>query len=128
LVSVGEAREVAVLLMTSDVTLEARDGVVVVTLTGEFDLSRPDALSEYVRVAMVDNPPRVVVDLSNATFLDSTVLGVLVGAGKAARERAGWLRLTSAHSTAVQRIIEVTELDVALGLFDSVADAIKADD
>ncbi|HET7691136.1 MAG TPA: STAS domain-containing protein [Nocardioidaceae bacterium] len=108
-----------------DVGLEARDGVVVVTLTGEFDLSQSSALEAQLRSAMLDDPPFVVVDFAAATFLDSTALGVLVGAAKEAADRSGWLRLACAENRAVRRILELTQLDSAFGLYEAVDDAIK---
>jgi anti-sigma B factor antagonist len=113
-------------MASNDVSLIAREGWVIVALAGEFDLGDVDALSEYFRVAMVESPPRVVVDLSQATFLDSSILGALVGASKAACARSGSFRLAGAEDISVRHLLAITQVDAALGLYDDVDQAIKA--
>ena len=56
------------------------DGVPVMTLIGEFDLSSKDELQRQFRALREANCRRVVLDLSQTRFLDSTTLGVLVRA------------------------------------------------
>lgn len=68
-----------------------------------------------------------MVDLAHTTFLDSTSLGVLVGAAKLAAAQSGWLRLAAATHPSVQRILEITQLNIALGLYPSVEAAIVGD-
>src|SRR6476646_6111608 len=56
----------------------ARDGdVAVVVLRGEKDLSTADRLRQAIEHARDGSTP-VVVDLTEATFIDSAVLGVLI--------------------------------------------------
>ncbi|HEX9997829.1 MAG TPA: STAS domain-containing protein [Abditibacterium sp.] len=62
--------------------------------------------------------PRVVVDLADVFFIDSTGIGVLVGALKRARERNGALHFCNSQSR-VRRVFEITGLMRALPLFDS---------
>jgi len=113
-------------MASNDVSLTAREGWVIVALAGEFDLGDGDALSEYFRVAMVESPPRVVVDLSRATFLDSSILGALVGANKEACARSGSFRLAGADDISVRDVLAITQVDAALGLYDDVDQAINA--
>ena len=108
-----------------EVDLEARDGVVVVALSGEFDMSHVSTLESQLRSAMLEDPPHVVIDFSKTTFMDSTALGALVGAAREASERSGWLRLACADKPAIRRILELTQLDSAFGLYDGVDEAIK---
>jgi anti-sigma B factor antagonist len=67
-------------------------------------------------------PAFIVLDLSQLTFIDSTGLGVLVGAQRRARETGGEVRLAGA-APGVQRVLEVTGLDTVFGVFPSVDDA-----
>jgi anti-anti-sigma factor len=48
----------------------------VVSLLGEHDISMVDALRDRLDDAFT-NDPRLMIDLAEATFVDSTVLGVL---------------------------------------------------
>ena len=65
------------------------DGVSVVTGEGELDAYSAEAL----RTALIEScgvtAARVVVDLSNVPFMDSTALGVLVGGLRRVREVEG---------------------------------------
>jgi anti-sigma B factor antagonist len=65
--------------------------------------------------ALYTHGPRLCVDLSRVTFIDSTGLGMLVGLLKEAREMDGEVRLLNAGRE-VQRILRVTGLET---LFDN---------
>src|SRR3954447_21050822 len=54
----------------------------VVNVAGEVDLYSAPELKERVLSAIDAGKTRIVVDLSKTTFIDSTTLGVLVGARK----------------------------------------------
>jgi anti-sigma B factor antagonist len=66
----------------------------------------------------------VVCDLSAVTFLDSSGLGVLVGALKRLRERGGELYVVP--GTAGRRILELTALDRVIELHESRGAALAA--
>jgi anti-sigma B factor antagonist len=103
-----------------------RDGVAVVCPPGELDLHNADRLRGFCRDTIDAAGPRVVVDLTATTFLDSTALGVFVGIHKHVKARDGWLRLVTGDSRAVQKILEITALDAILGSYPTVDDAITA--
>jgi anti-anti-sigma factor len=61
------------------------DAVLVVQLRGEIDYTNAAAVTEAVRQAVDrDRPEQVHVDLHEVTFLDSSGIGVLISAMKAA--------------------------------------------
>ena len=64
----------------------------------------------------------VVIDLSGVDFIDSTGLGVLMGAAKRVRSAGGDIRLVTAGSRLAE-LIELTRLDRVLDVFDSVSEA-----
>ena len=98
-------------------------GATVVHLTGEFDLGDVALLGDACQTAMAEFGDRVAVDLADATFLDSSALGVLVRVSKVAAAQGGWLRLAAASHPPVRRILEITTLDEVFGLFDTVQGA-----
>lgn len=57
----------------------ARDGgAVVIRLIGELDLYNAEEVRKAFQDAAADGPERLVVDLAEVTFIDSTSLGVLI--------------------------------------------------
>jgi anti-sigma B factor antagonist len=98
--------------------------VTIVEVGGEIDLhSAPQLRAELLKAAETVKP-RVVIDLSEVTFIDSTGIGVLVGALKRAREKGGALNFCGIQSR-VKRVFEITGLMRALPLFDSRELALK---
>ena len=63
----------------------------VVAVRGEIDLFTAPELKQKLTDAIEGGKTRIVVDLTQTTFLDSTALGVLIGAVKRLRTRDGAL-------------------------------------
>lgn len=93
----------------------------VVTVQGELDLSTAEELRSALGHAFGDGAPRLAVDLTAVTFLDSTILGVLVESLKQARERGGEMRLVGVHGSPA-KVISITGLDSAFDIDATVAD------
>jgi anti-sigma B factor antagonist len=93
-------------------------GTPVVEVRGELDLIAAPKLSRRLLDATSKRGGDVVLDLSEATFVDSTTLGVLVGtARRLARHRAR-LVVVASHPHIV-RVFELTGLHRVLTLVAS---------
>ena len=68
---------------------------------------------------------QIVVDLSKATFIDSTTLGVLVGGVKRLRPAGGSLALVCTDDN-ITKIFEITGLDRVFPIHSSRDDALAA--
>lgn len=97
-----EPREFAV-----DVT--EGDGVTVVHVRGEVDLYTAPRLQSDLSEIVVGDAPMIVIDLSQLDFIDSTGLGVLVGALKVARASSGDVTLRN-PSRSTHKILEIAGL------------------
>jgi anti-sigma B factor antagonist len=86
-------------------------GPAVVALSGEHDIYTAPSLRERIYDAIGDGPG-VVVDLSETTFIDSSVLGVLLGARRRAHEAGHGFAVCCGEQLepGVRRILEVTGL------------------
>ena len=93
----------------------------VVNVQGELDLSTSAALRAAVEEAAGDTAPRVAVDLSGVTFMDSSSLGVLVACLKEVQERGGELRLVGVSGSPA-KVIALTGLDAAFTIEASLDD------
>ena len=79
--------------MTLKVVEEARGEWVVFRVSGELDLVTSSAVRQHVHDAVADGQRRVVLDLSDVLFCDSSGVGVLIAARRLMRSCAGELRL-----------------------------------
>lgn len=84
----------------------------VLELEGELDAYVAPELRERLHGLVDQGTSPLVVDLSRVTFLDSTILGTLVGGLRRMRERGGELQLVMPPQPA-RRIFELTGLDEA---------------
>jgi anti-sigma B factor antagonist len=104
------------------VGLAERGDVLVLSLAGELDLATAPVLRDALRRAVERSPKRLVVDLAEVTFVDSTVLGALVEARSALGGDAFAL---AAPGLEVRRALEVSGLDRHFSVFDRVETAIE---
>ena len=104
-------------------TVDARTAVV--TPAGEVDLLTAPQVKQRITELVDQGISQIVVDLSRIEYLDSTGLGVLVGALKRLREKEGELRLV--HPTPrVMRVLEVTRLVNVFQIYDSEDEALSS--
>ena len=94
-----------------EITLDEREsGVTVVALTGRLDLLTAPAVKARLAEEVAAGRRKLVIDLDAVSFIDSSGLGALIGALKAARVAGGDLRLARAPEQA-QVILRLTTLD-----------------
>ena len=95
----------------NQIELDRSDGVVVVTLSGEHDVYTAPAVRDKIDSVIEESSP-FVIDLTPTTFLDSSVLRVLLEARRHAEERGlGFaVALSDSEAPGVRRILEVTGL------------------
>src|SRR3954451_14949754 len=85
------------------------DGVSEIRVTGELDVYTSPVLRQRLREMIGHGSTRVVVNLSELTFIDSTGLGVLVGAFRRAEAMSVELVLEDVRPSAV-KVFELTGL------------------
>jgi anti-anti-sigma factor len=97
---------------TLSISSSLEGGTASISLAGEFDLASARQMEESLSSIEESKPARLVVDLGQLAFIDSTGLRLLLQADVRARERGGELVLRPGDA-AVQRVFEVTgALDV----------------
>ena len=97
----------------------------VIELGGEVDLYTAPEFKERMVKVIDGGKKRVVVDLSKATFIDSTTLGVLVGGVKRLRPAGGSLALVCTDDN-ITKIFEITGLDRVFPIHSSREAALAA--
>jgi anti-sigma B factor antagonist len=110
------------------VTLTRHDPpTAVVALVGEHDAYSSERLAHEFTV-LLEGGRRIVVDLHDASFIDSTTLGVLLGARRRAETASlGFALLLSERDyTQVHQILDVTGLGLTFAIFGTLEDALAA--
>jgi anti-sigma B factor antagonist len=106
------------------VEARAERGLQTVSVTGELDQGTAPELRGALADALGDGGSPVLVDLSDCNFIDSTGLSLLVEA----KRRLGDERRRFAvccPDPDVRRLLELTGIDRAVGLFDTRDEAIS---
>ena len=96
-----------------------------IKLGGEVDLYTAPEFKERMVRLIDDGKKQIVVDLTDATFIDSTTLGVLVGGVKRLRPAGGSLALVCTDQN-IGKIFEITGLDRVFAIHATRDEAIEA--
>jgi anti-sigma B factor antagonist len=116
-------------LMAIDFSIEDRrvdEDTHVVSVTGEIDLFTAPDFKRHVSAPIEAGVSRVVVDLTATTFIDSSSLGVLIGAHRQLKLRGGALTIVSANDS-IAKTFRITGLDGVFTLVASLDDALNGD-
>ncbi len=107
--------------MDQDFQIEQRAGTSppVIAVSGEIDVATAPLLRESLHGVIAGGESTIILDLLGVTFLDSTALGVLVGALKRCREAGGELQVVVADPRIV-KIFEITGLTSVFTIADSL--------
>ena len=98
---------------------------IVVALTGELDLYNAHLVRDALLGAAERSPERLVVDLAEVTFIDSTGLGVLVETRTRLANRRAFLLVAPGVET--RRALEISGLDRHFALHDTLDGALSAE-
>ena len=112
--------------MAIDFAIEDRtagDGIHVVAVAGEIDLFTAPEFKQHLVRAMEGGATRLVIDLSATTFIDSSSLGVMIGAHRRLRERGSSL-VVVCDNEAIVKTFKITGLDGVFTLVPSLDDAL----
>ncbi len=100
------------------------EGLPVFELSGSLDIATSPTVRASLLEASARGDHRLIVDLTNVEFLDSTGLGALIGAQRRAREFGGELRLVVKEGQIV-RLLRITGLLKIFAVFPTLDDAVK---
>jgi anti-sigma B factor antagonist len=95
-----------------------------VLVDGEVDVYTAPLLKEQLVTLIDGGCTNVVVDLEKVGFIDSSGLGVLVGALRRARERDGVVRIVCTREN-ILKIFRITGLDMVFPIFSDASEALQ---
>jgi anti-sigma B factor antagonist len=100
------------------------EGGVIVRLAGELDLYNSAEVGVALDQAAVDAPERLVVDLAEVSFVDSTALATLIEAKRGLQESIRLL--LAAPNDDVRRALEVSGLESQFTVHETVESALAS--
>lgn len=95
----------------------------VMRVTGEIDMATAPRLRQHVLNVTARKPSGLVLDLDRVEFIDSTGLGVMVGAAKRMRMIDGGFRIVCSQSH-LNELFKITRLNEVFDLYESLEDAL----
>jgi len=104
--------------------IQRLDGAVVAHLVGELDLYNAPSLREALLEIASEQPERLVIDLEDVDFVDSTALGVLIETRAKLENKKAFLLAAPGPDT--RRALMISGLDRHLSLHDTVESALAA--
>src|ERR687893_943894 len=105
---------------------QVNDDTHVVAVTGEIDLFTAPEFKQRISVPIDAGCSNVIVDLRATTFIDSSSLGVLIGAHRRLKLRGGSL-VVVCDNEAIVKTFRITGLDGVFSLVSSLDDALDGD-
>jgi anti-sigma B factor antagonist len=97
----------------------------VLPLEGPIDLNVSPKVTDTLNELIKDKPPRLVVDLSGVTYIDSSGLAVLINATRDMEDYGGIFMLAGVRED-VRPILETARLENYFLIFPSVDEALAA--
>ncbi len=110
--------------MSLSITIETKGEATVVGVGGDLDVYTAPRLKETLEQAMAAGG-RVALDLSGVQFIDSTALGVLVGALQLSQSNGGDFRLVVSDPFLL-KIFRITGFDGVFAIHPQLEDALSA--
>jgi anti-sigma B factor antagonist len=103
-------------------SVEHREGVAVVSIGGEIDLSTAPAFEAVIAEALEEDPPVLVIDLSEVTFMASVGLRILAGTQETVGKSIQIAVV--ADNAAASRPMQLTGLDNVIALYPTLDEAL----
>jgi anti-sigma B factor antagonist len=107
------------------VTIRSKQGVTIVDLDGRLTAGGGIALYKTVQGLLDRGVTQILLDLAGIDMMDSSGLGELVQAGKAAQSKGSALKLMRVTDR-VQRTLELARMASTFDTFDDEIDALAS--
>lgn len=104
------------------VAVNTLDGTHILTPAGEIDFASQSVMRQALDPAKAAGA-RIVVDLHQVTFMDSTGINLLIAAHQDLTAAGGWLRLADIPP-AIHRTLDIVGLNTVIDCYPTLTDAL----
>ena len=111
--------------MRIETSLRHRNEIPVLDVIGEIDIYTTPQFKEAVSAAIDENKPKIVINMAQVTYMDSSGFGTLLSATKRLRPLDGALYLAGCNDS-IQRMLQITRLNTIFGVYATEDEAIAA--
>jgi len=101
--------------MALEISSEITDEKAIIRIEGEVDVSNASELRDALDTALADGAKKVEADFAEVAYIDSTGIGVLVGAAHRAQESGSVLVVASPQKN-VERVFTLLGVDKDLNV------------
>ncbi|MBN1347501.1 MAG: STAS domain-containing protein [Phycisphaerae bacterium] len=105
--------------------IQEHDGGLVVSLAGEIDYNQSHKLLEVLNSQVEKRPARLIIDLADVEYMDSSGLGTLVKVFQQVNGYKGKMALVAMNDR-VRNAFEITRLDQFFSIHLTVDEALQA--
>ncbi|MEU3297671.1 STAS domain-containing protein [Streptomyces longwoodensis] len=98
-------------------------GTRVVALRGQIDYDAEQVLSDALRTDTDASPTRIVADLGEVTFMDSSGINILIATHRQVSGAGGWVRIAAAQE-AVLGVLQLVGIDALIPCYPTVEHAL----
>ncbi len=103
-----------------------RDGVTILGLKGKITIGAGDVvLREAVAGLLADGERQIVIDMAKVTRMDSSGLGELVAAQRAAGEAGATIRLLHVPAN-IGEVLQITQIVTVFDIFGDEDEAVRS--
>lgn len=103
---------------------KSQNGVTVVALSGEYSMHNSPDLDRALKNLLASGQTRLVIDLSQVSYMDSSAIATLVECFRQVNQNKGAFALAALHEK-LKPIFDLLHLEKVFKIFPSVAEAAK---
>jgi anti-sigma B factor antagonist len=101
---------------------QKHDDIDIVVLSGRFIMADADEARKKLKTLIDQGSGKLIIDMENVTFIDSSACGVLISAFKSIQTKSG--RLVLITNPVIQSLIELTRLHTIFEIVPSLTAAL----
>jgi anti-sigma B factor antagonist len=111
--------------MSLDIRETSQEGIAVLTLKGRLTVGEAGELREKVTQCAASGKNKIVLDLSQLDYIDSTGLGALVICYTTLKKQDGGVKLVNLNKRNIELLL-LTKLHTVFEVFNEVQDAVNS--